>query len=140
MSQTPTALYFPPNPTTGTIFQADNGAQYLWDGEKWISYVASGSSANYWAQELATNSLTPIKIGEDIRLKSNSTTISLLLSASNGNVTAASGTSIFDSSACKTLSVRSTVTNATTEVASINSSGLLTVTNIDMDAFPALPA
>jgi hypothetical protein len=140
MSQTPTALYFPPNPTTGTIFQADNGAQYLWDGEKWISYVAAGSSANYWAQNLATNSLTPIKIGEDVRLQSNSTTVSLLLAASNGSVTAAAGTSTFDGSVCKTLSVRSTVTNVATEVASINSSGLLQVTNVDMDSFPALPA
>jgi hypothetical protein len=139
MSQTPTALYFPPNPTTGTIFQADNGAQYLWDGEKWISYVAAGSSANYWVQDSNTNSLSPIKISEDVRLKSNSTTASLILTAANGNITATAGTIFIDGTATKDFSVRTTVTNPATEVASINSSGLLTVTNINMDSFPALP-
>ena len=127
----------PNSPSAGDIFTAGNDVQYIYDGEKWIAYIVPGSAENYWQQYAIFGEayLSPIKFGEDVKLRDTSGAIQLTLE-SDGDVDCATiqSTTI----AATGLTVATQKTGGVT-TASITSAGLLTCENINMEAFPALP-
>ena len=127
----------PNNPSAGTIYTAGNDVQYIYDGEKWIAYIVPGAAENYWQQFALFGDayLSPIKLGEQVRLRDTSGAIQLTLD-SDGDIDCATiqGTTI----AATGLTVATQKTGGVT-TASITSAGLLSCENINMEAFPALP-
>ena len=129
----------PANPSTGTIFDPGNNVQYEWDGEKWVSFTTPGEAQNYWFKDNQNNFLRPIEFGEDLVLRDLSNNTTVTLTSSSGNITATSGDLFMNATNIKSMSVRTNVTDSATEMASIDSAGLLTCKNIDMANFPLLP-
>jgi len=44
------AIQFPENPPKGTIITSDNGAEFVWDGEKWVSELGSIDRLEFFAE------------------------------------------------------------------------------------------
>ena len=127
----------PNSPSAGTIYTAGNDVQYIYDGEKWIAYIVPGAAENYWQQFALFGDayLSPIKLGEQVKLRDTSGAIQLTLD-SDGDIDCATiqGTTI----SATGLTVATQKTGGVT-TASITSAGLLSCENINMEAFPALP-
>ena len=129
----------PTSPTIGTIFDPGNNVQYEWDGEKWVAYTTPGEAQNYWFKDNQNNFLRPLEFGEDLVLRDLSNNTQITFTAANGNITATNGALTINQTNQKTFSVRTNVTDPATEMASIDSAGLLTCKNINMANFPLLP-
>ena len=126
----------PWSPSTDQIFDPGNNIQYQWDGEKWVTYSTPGEAQNYWFKDNAGNFLRPIEFGEDVKLTDASQNVTVFLDASEGDLDINDIVSLTVSTTG--LTVGSQKTGGTT-VATITSAGMLTVENINMEAFPALP-
>ena len=126
----------PGSPSTDQIFDPGNNIQYQWDGEKWVTYTTPGEAQNYWFKDNQNNFLRPIEFGEDLVLKDTSLNNTFVVSASDGGVDC--GDLVSTTVTTTGLVVATAKTGGTTN-ATITSAGLLTVENINMEAFPALP-
>ena len=122
----------------GTIFTAQNGVQYQWDGQKWIAYIQPAASENFWERGSTPGSefLAPLNLGDDVIVRDTGGNVTAKLEASDGSLDAT--TLDVTTIECTGLTVQTQKVNGTV-VATINSSGLLTVENISMETFPDLP-
>ena len=126
----------PGSPTSDQIFDPGNNIQYQWDGEKWVTYTTPGEAQNYWFKDNAGNFLRPIEFGEDVKLTDASQNVTIFLDTSAGQVDC---TDVLSNTVTTTGLVVATQKTGGTTSASITSAGLLTVENISMETFPALP-
>ena len=127
----------PNTPSAGTIYTAGNDVQYIYDGEKWIAYIVPGAAENYWEQFALFGDayLSPIKLGEQVKLRDSSGAIQLTLD-SDGDIDCATIQATTISGTGLTIATQKT---GGTTTASITSAGMLSCENINMEAFPALP-
>ena len=54
------ALDLPLSPSLNDIYQAGNGINYQWDGEKWVVFVDPASGTNVWTRDNSTTTVYPI--------------------------------------------------------------------------------
>lgn len=73
-----TTLYLPPNPATGQVYVATNGATYTWLGNRWSSaaavsngtavYVEEGGDSTTWATPQNTAADTTVDGGGSLEI------------------------------------------------------------------------
>jgi hypothetical protein len=63
------AIDMPGSPVIGDSYLAENGINYVWDGEKWVVKTEAASGVNLWDRDPALGNLTPIYNGDGVIIK-----------------------------------------------------------------------
>ena len=82
------ALDLPQSPSLGDIHQGENGINYEWDGEKWVTYIDPASGVNVWQRDNATDTITPINDGDTIAATDATGTQTIQMMGTSGEVRA----------------------------------------------------
>ena len=82
------ALDLPNSPQLDDIYQASNGINYQWDGEKWVTYVDPTSGVNVWQRDNSTNTVSTIIDGDTVVVTNNSGESTIKFDGNAGSIEA----------------------------------------------------
>ena len=114
-----TAINPPSNPTLNQLYQAPNGAIYVWDGIKWAAQVASNAGVQLGSGTQAGI----VKAGTNVSIDTNGAlNIATATDSTLGVVTAGTNVHIDGSGALNVELPAGTVINKVTDIPDVNSS------------------
>ena len=90
------AIDMPNSPTPGDSYLADNGINYVWDGEKWIVENDASSGINLWDRDTSLGNLTPIYNGDGVTIRDDLGVVKVSINDTGINVTGNVAASSFD--------------------------------------------
>ena len=90
------AIDMPNSPSIGDSYLADNGINYVWDGEKWVVKTEAASGVNLWDRDPALGNLTPIYNGDGVTIKDDLGVVKVTIDDTGINVTGSVAATTFD--------------------------------------------